>query len=66
VPVLNAPAVFTINGVSVIVNDRPAQVVSLIGNLLTFQIPQGMPAGVATVRLQIGSESSLPVAIPIA
>ena len=60
----------TVNGLTpgaliATVNDRPAGVVGVNGNVVLIQLPAGLPAGPATVRLISGSEQSLPIAISI-
>ncbi|HET8547275.1 MAG TPA: hypothetical protein VFL57_04690, partial [Bryobacteraceae bacterium] len=46
-------------------NERTVPVSVMADNQLAFQIPAGTPIGLATLRLQVGGESSLPVAFAI-
>jgi len=51
--------------VTVTVNDRPANVTGVSGNLVLVQVPAGLPVGPAVLRLTAGSETSLPIAISV-
>ncbi|MBI1898348.1 MAG: IPT/TIG domain-containing protein [Acidobacteria bacterium] len=69
----NSSAVLTVRGavtlsgaaLALTLNDRPVSITSITGNQITFQVPAGMPVGPAVLRLQVGGDSSLPIAIVI-
>jgi uncharacterized protein (TIGR03437 family) len=61
----NLPPGTVAANVALTINDLPAPVTGLNGNQLTFQIPNGLPAGPAVLRLRIGTETSQAVAIAI-
>ncbi|MBL8294724.1 MAG: matrixin family metalloprotease [Bryobacterales bacterium] len=61
-PITEVPA----NGLTVTVNDRPAQIVSWTGGVLTFTVPAGLTPGVAVLRVTTpGIESPRPIAMGI-
>jgi hypothetical protein len=63
--VVNTPTALSSGAVQLFLNDRPVAVSGIQDNRLTFQIPAGTPVGVATLRLQVGNDSSLPIAFAI-
>lgn len=46
-------------------NDQRLTVTGVAGNQVTFQVPSGLPAGPAVMRLGSGNEASLPVVVSI-
>ncbi len=52
-------------GLSLTVNGTVAQVVNAVPGQITFQIPASTAAGAAVLRLQAGTEASLPIAVSI-
>lgn len=55
-----------VNGLTVTVNDRPAQIVSWTGGVLTFTVPAGLTPGVAVLRVTTpGIESPRPIAMGV-
>jgi len=63
--VANLPAEVTAASLTLTLNDRPAQIVSLENNNLTFQVPEDLPPGPAIVRLQAGDVPIPPVFVRI-
>ena len=52
-------------GAVLTLNDRPVPVISTSGAQVTFQVPPGTTPGPVVLKLQIGSDTSLPIAIAI-
>ena len=52
-------------GLSVTLSDRPAQVLSVVGNQVAFQVPANASPGPAVLRLQAGADVSLPLLVVI-
>ncbi len=61
----------TVSGASSLVgavltlNDRPVPVISANGGQLTFQVPPATTPGPAVLKLQIGADTSLPIAMAV-
>ncbi len=58
-----SPVTLTQFNTTVILNDTVRTLALVEGNQLRFPLPANIPPGIATVRLETGSERSLPVAI---
>jgi uncharacterized protein (TIGR03437 family) len=61
----NLPPGTVAANIALTINDLPVPVSGLNGNQLTFQVPNGLPAGPAVLRLRIGTDTSQAVAIAI-
>jgi uncharacterized protein (TIGR03437 family) len=64
-PVGNLPGALTPGAVAVSINDRPAAVLAVAGNQVTFQAPAGITPGVGIVRMIINGENVLPSAVAV-
>ncbi len=64
-PLVNVTLPYTAANFSVIVADRPAQVISYQPGYLSIQIPAGVAAGPALVRVYIDGVSAYPAALTI-
>jgi uncharacterized protein (TIGR03437 family) len=60
-----SPVTVTPGSANVILGDRQLPVLAVNGNQVMFQIPAGTPVGPVAVRLESGSERSLPIVVPI-
>lgn len=61
-----SPVALNAGTISVLLNDTVrVPLLSTANNLFTFQIPADMPLGPMQVRLDTGSERSLPITIPV-
>ena len=63
--VVNTPAPLNGTPAQLFLNDRPVAFSVTADNQIAFQIPAGTPIGLATLRLQVGGDSSLPVAFAV-
>jgi uncharacterized protein (TIGR03437 family) len=52
-------------GLTIAINGVSATVLSTGGNQVTFQVPSGLPAGPAVLRLQAGVDSAPPIVVSI-
>ena len=52
-------------GLTIAINGVSATVLSTGGNQVTFQVPSGLPAGPAVLRLQAGADSAPPIVVSI-
>lgn len=60
-----SPVTLTTANASVMVNDIRVPLSSVSGNQITFQLPPGLPAGPAAIRIEAGGDRSLPIVIPL-
>jgi uncharacterized protein (TIGR03437 family) len=51
--------------VAITLNDLPARILGIDGKEITFEVPAGLSAGPAVLRLRSGGDTSLPVVIAI-
>ncbi len=63
--VVNGITLTGLSPIQLLVNDRPAQVVGIENNVVTFTVPNGLTPGVAVIRLQSGAETALPLATQV-
>jgi hypothetical protein len=59
------PASLSVGNVSAVLNEVSVPVLSVDQNSVTFRIPESFPPGVATLRLETGTERSLPTGITV-
>jgi len=62
---VNGIAVSGLAALQLTVNDRAAQVLGVDGSTVTFTVPGGLTPGVAVVKVQLGAEALLPLAVTV-
>jgi uncharacterized protein (TIGR03437 family) len=61
----NGPALSSAAGLQVSINDRPLQVLSVDGSVVTVAVPANLPSGVGVLRLISGNDIALPLAVQV-